>query len=251
MNRIELKSVSASKIKLYLSCPRRYYYVYSEGIFEKDTKEKDFGTYIHSVIEDYLKCLIKKREKKDLELLYSIAKNKRKGFENLKEDGHLSFSEADLLLNRFALQSINPETIYAIEKFFKLPIEGNMNIEIEGRIDRIDVEYRKDSNHLLHIIDYKTGKNKISDEELKDDLQMKTYITAAYLMFRKRYKRFRFTLYYLRDNSISSYESDYLDDYQKEIVQYAQKMKDDTLYEKKINQQCHQCPAFSLCKPFI
>jgi len=162
MNKIDLKSISASKLNMYMECPRKYYYAYGEGIFQKETTSMALGSYIHSVLELYLKDLLKTGKEKDLEALYGIARNKRKDFDMINETGSDSFFEADVILNKFASKKIDPERIYAVEKFFKLPLPEFTAIPIEGRIDRIDIEYNKKDQTLLHIIDYKTGKNEIS-----------------------------------------------------------------------------------------
>jgi len=232
-----------------MECPRKYYYAYGEGIFQKETRPMIFGSYIHSVLELYLKSLLKSRKDQDLEALYSIARNKRKEYDMLDETGIDSFFEADVILNKFASKKIDPEKIYAIEKFFKLPLPEFTAVPIEGRIDRIDVEYGEKGQDLLHIIDYKTGKNEISESELKDDVQMKFYLLGAYFMYRKIYKRFRFTLTYLRNNSIVSFETELDNSYSKEIAGYIKAVADDQEYKKQISKKCKFCPAFKVCKP--
>lgn len=249
MKEIELKSISASKLNLYLTCPRQYYYAYGEGIFQKETNAMLFGSYIHAVLEDYLKRLLKTCRPQDLEGLYSLASEKKKEYETIPETGSCSFFEADVVLNRFASKKIDPEKIYAVEKFFRLPFAGMSGIDIEGRFDRIDIEYPEGEGNLLHIIDYKTGKDKLTESELKHDLQMKFYISGAYLLYRKQHKRFRFSLYYLRDNTEVSFETGYNDAYQKELAGHTATMLNDKKFKKNIARHCFHCPAFKICKP--
>ena len=249
MKKIELKSVSASKLRLYMECPRKYYYAYGEGIFQKETKSMIFGTYIHSVLELYLKHLLKSRKEQDMEALYAIARNKQKEYDMLDETGSDSFFEADVVLNKFASRKIDPERIYAVEKFFKLSLPDLEAVPIGGRIDRIDVEYGKKGDNLLHIIDYKTGKNEIQEPDLKNDIQMKFYLLGAYYMYRKLHKKFRFTLYYLRNNSQVSFETEFDNEYSREVAETIASVAGDDEYKKKITKQCRFCPAFKVCKP--
>lgn len=250
MNKIEFRSISVSKLRLYLICPRRYYYAYGEGIFQKETPAILFGSFIHAVLEDYLKYLLKNFKSQDLESLYRIANEKKAGYDKIQETGRHSFFEADIILNKFASRKINPENIYAIEKFFKVSIPEE-EIQIEGRYDRIDLEHNGAGGHLLHIIDYKTGKNELTEDALKEDLQMKFYITGAYNLYRKLYKRFRFSLYYLKNNSEVSFQTDYNNEYNNELSGYINTIKNDNTYSENPGKHCFYCPAFEVCKPDI
>jgi len=260
MKKVELKNISVSKLRLYLRCPLQYYYAYGEGIFQKTTKAARFGSYIHAVLENYVKHLLITGKQQDMEALYGIVSKKKKEFEEIPGTGELSFFDADVILNRFASKNINPLKVYAVEKFFQVPFypvapdpvsDGagkNDEISINGRIDRIDIERYKEGG-LLHIIDYKTGKNELTEKELKGDIQMKFYVTAAYFLYRKIYKRFRFSLYYLRHGREVNFETDYRDEYGEELRNHISAVSKDTDYKKNVTKLCCYCPAFKICKP--
>ncbi|MFH1416214.1 MAG: PD-(D/E)XK nuclease family protein [Elusimicrobiota bacterium] len=249
MKEVELNSISASKLRLYILCPRRYYYSYGEGVVQEETRAMLFGTYVHAVLESYIKELLKSGLKQDLTALLRIASSNKEHFDAIEETGNLSFFEADILLNRFASQKIDPEKIYGVEKFFRIPLSENESVPIVGRIDRIDLEIGPDDEHLLHIIDYKTGRNELTESELKKDIQMKFYVLASYYLYRRRYTRFRFTLYYLTDNSKVSVSTYFDHGFLKEINSYIDIIKNDTEFKKKPAQHCKNCPAFKDCRP--
>ncbi len=249
MEKYELKSVSASKLRLYLQCAKRYYYAYYEGMFQEETKATRFGSYIHSVLEDYLKCLLKNRKEQDIEALYEIANARKTEYQEITETGDHSFFESDIILNKFASKKIDPELIYTIEKFFKIPFFNDNKIAIEGRIDRIDITNNTDSDNLLHIIDYKTGKNKLTEEELTQDLQMQFYVAASYLLYKKTYSKFEFSHYYLLDNTKVSVCPEHPDSYIQNLTTHIEKMKNDTSFEKVTGTHCRFCPALKTCKP--
>jgi len=252
VTKVEIKTVSAAKMLSYLKCPRQFYYAYGEGIFPEETKYTRFGSFIHAVLENYLKHLISTDRKKDLETLYSIVSAKKKEYAQIPETGEVSFFEADVFLNRFASALINTRRVYAVEKIFDIPwISGGEEIRINGRIDRIDIETGQNKETILHIIDYKTGKNKLTEEDLKNDIQMKFYVTAAYLMYRKIHRLFRISHYYIRDNSLVSFETVYKDSYAEELLKCIQKMKNDSEYPKNIAAHCFRCPSFKICKPDV
>ncbi|MCD6311955.1 MAG: PD-(D/E)XK nuclease family protein [Elusimicrobia bacterium] len=248
IKQVELKSVSASKLRLYLQCPRRYYYAYGKGIFQEETTATRFGSYIHAVIEDYSKSLVAGGLGQDMEKLYSAANARKKEFSEIPETGDLSFFEADVFLNRFASRTIKPETIYAIEKAFDLPFYDGGKVHLTGRIDRMDIIPAKDAK-TLHIIDYKTGRNEIGEEELKKDIQMKFYVCASFLLYRKHHKNIRFTLSYLRDGNEVSFETSEPETFGPEIENLIQRLASDKSYPKQPGPLCRHCPALKLCKP--
>ncbi|MBU3956309.1 PD-(D/E)XK nuclease family protein, partial [bacterium] len=129
---IKLKSVSASKLRLYLQCPRRYYYGYGCGIFQEETPSTRFGSYIHAVIEDYIKSLVAGGLGQDMEKLYGAANARKKEFPKIPETGDLSYFEADIFLNRFASKKMNPENIYAVEKMFDIPFYDSGKVSLTG-----------------------------------------------------------------------------------------------------------------------
>jgi RecB family exonuclease len=249
MKDIDFKTLSASKLRTYLMCPRRYYYAYGEGIFQEETKATVFGSYIHAVLEDYLKHLLVTRQSQDLKGLFNAASTRKIDFTSIPETGELSLFEADVVLNRFAAGKIAYDSLFALEKFFSIEPQNTHKIKLEGRIDRIDIEKIDEDQRLLHIIDYKTGKWRLNEEELRNDIQMKFYVLGAYHLYKQNFRNFIFSLYYVTDNSRIDIEPDDPEIYEKEINTYIETMAADTEFPKRIEKHCSYCPAHSVCKP--
>lgn len=238
-----------SRIRLYFLCPRRFYYAYGEGIFEPETPETRFGTYLHAVIEKYVRHLLETSRSKDVEVLFSIARSESKDYPLISKEGPLSLKEADFILNRFASKRIDPRRVFALEKFFKLKLSPNSTLPIEGRIDRIDLLDSPGRDPTLHIIDYKSGKHKLTAGELANDIQLKMYMVAAFHLYRKSYSRFRFSLFYLRDSSIVSHSEEWSDDLQSQIEEIINEIASDREFRKIEGPRCKYCPAFNTCRP--
>jgi len=249
IKKIELKSASVSKIRLYLRCPRRYYYAYGEGIFDPPTAATRFGNYVHEVLEDYLKYLVRTRKGVDNEALFGFARTRREEYQEIPATGGSSFAEADVVFNRFATRPVDPERIYGLERSFAVPLCETLGITFGGRIDRLELEPAPGKTASLHIIDYKTGKHKLSETELADDLQCKGYVLGSFLLYRKRFTEFTFSLFYLRDHTTVTVRMEYRPEYQDEFIGYLTDMKKDTEYEKSIAPHCKHCPARKKCKP--
>jgi CRISPR/Cas system-associated exonuclease Cas4 (RecB family) len=80
--------------------------------------------------------------------------------------------------------------IVGIEKEFTINLDGH---QILGYIDRIDLD---GSDYI--IIDYKTAKTSLSENELKKDFQLLTYDMAVNSLYGKRPKKVG--LWFLRSN---------------------------------------------------
>lgn len=245
MEPVPLKSVSASKLRLYQGCARRYYYAYGEGIVEPPTPATALGNYLHAVLEHYVKHLLVTGRDRDGEALYALAQSRRARYPLIPATGSVSFAEADLMLNRFAATPIDPRKVFALEKGFRLPLTGDLPVAIDGRIDRIDREPDR-----LHIIDYKSGRRKLTEAELAADRQLIFYVVAAYELYRRRYREFSFTLVYLRDSSVVSVPASYREEYRAELAGQLKALRADTEYRKNPGDHCRHCPAFTPCRPF-
>ncbi len=244
---VPLTSVSPSKLKLYCRCARRYYYAYGENLRDGPTAETAFGLYLHEALDRYLRHLVRSRQERDGVRLYAIARDLRDG--SLPADGASSYAEADLLLSRFAARAVNPQQVYALEKPFRVPLLPDGSITLTGRVDRIDLLTPPGQPPLLHIIDYKSGRNKLTDDEVAGDLQAQAYVVAAYHLFRRRYREFRFTLLYLRDQTHATCSTSYREDWFAALATLAQRIRDDREFARAPGPHCRFCPAFRPCQP--
>ncbi|MBA3065251.1 PD-(D/E)XK nuclease family protein, partial [bacterium] len=124
------------------------------------------------------------------------------------------------------------------------------SVNLTGRIDRMDI-IPGEGMKTLHITDYKSGKNELSEEELKNDIQLKFYIYAAFLLYKKHHRNIRFTLSYLRDGNEISFETSQPEIFRGEIENIIERILSDKSYPKNPGPLCKHCPALKLCKPEI
>lgn len=157
-NKNTILKLSASRVKTYRQCPRKYYYTYIEKLPRKHWDHFDLGTLVHGTLEFFhenyrndeqerpnirrlmTECFKKQREKmiKDGENVSSEIKKEAKGLLG----GYIKYIEEN---------GIGSNIVY-LEKEFELKL--NDQYKIQGYIDRID----KDKDGVLHIKDYKTNK---------------------------------------------------------------------------------------------
>jgi CRISPR/Cas system-associated exonuclease Cas4 (RecB family) len=164
---------SATRLKIFLTCKRRYYYIYHQKLKPKQSDDINEGAFLHYVLDK----LFQKRD---------FFNN----FDNMK-------IEIDKLIDKI-LKTTSAKIAYSkllwkakLEKFIRNQIEhfkmgwrvverekyikGDINgLKFKGIVDRID----QDTTHTL-IIDYKSGStyeaNRTKNLEKLTDFQMSIY----------------------------------------------------------------------------
>lgn len=196
------KSVSASALNKYMSCPLDFYYRYimefgEEDDFEEDLESRTLGSFIHNVLEKLFTPFCRHDKSGNLkqpqpQALTSFDIEKMKGRVNQLVDEQfmerfnkdrksfetgknlLSYNMAKSLTNRvldkeieFLRKQTEPVFIEFLELKIKTPIEltihGSLKtMQLSGVIDRIDTIGGK-----YRIVDYKSGKVKEADAEIQ------------------------------------------------------------------------------------
>lgn len=155
------ESYSPYKLSMYLKCPCEYKFTYIDGLAQKFKKPRPYftmGENVHTTLREFFKLPPKERSYKKLEyLLREIWKENRKGFTSAEEEKEYGNQALMMIKNFFKLGELEKEPL-ALEEQHKIELDDGT--VLQGKIDRIDKE-----EDGLHIIDYKTGKEKDNDDE--------------------------------------------------------------------------------------
>jgi len=151
---IEILKLSASSMKTYDQCPRKYYYNYIEKQERKQWDHFDLGNLCHRTLEIFHQIYMSEgTEKRTLSKLMSYSFSEaRKEFDGIN---NILLAEAKDLVQGY-LKSVSKEgmpLVKGVETSFNVTLEND--ILVRGFLDRIDV--LKDGR--FHIVDYKTTKN--------------------------------------------------------------------------------------------
>ena len=232
---------SASSLKEYLECKRKYYFNHILKIKEHDISLKpkgyELGNIVHESLEEFynqdnrtykklLDIFDKRRsENSFLNLDLEIWKRKLKDFLEKEEE---KFSEGYKILN--------------LEKSFLCEYEG---IKLRGTIDRIDI---KDDEYF--VIDYKTSSSlKINNlKNYKDavDFQLEFYYLAVENLFNTS----SIKTYYYDLHNIKLLEEYVLDEKLELLKEIFKSFKTDSVSFDKCdnNQTCQYCIYKTICK---
>lgn len=162
--------LSASSIGNYQDCPLKFKYKYIHKVEEKRGKPYfSLGNTIHKVLEvfhrdgystmdDLFMLMDKHWNTEGYEFLQEEEQNRRDGEEMLKK-----------YYNYF--KSVQPH-VFSTEKYFEFDLS---NCTLTGKCDRIDVN----SDGQIRILDYKTGKKKMTEKDSRENLQLPIYAIYA------------------------------------------------------------------------
>ncbi|KKR28814.1 hypothetical protein A2715_03725 [Candidatus Woesebacteria bacterium RIFCSPHIGHO2_01_FULL_39_32] len=175
---------SPYKLSMFLECPRKYWYYY----INEETKYKQpehpyftMGGHVHDTLKNFFNLDVKFRSKeKILELLETFWKRKsgrEGGFESKEEEEHYKGRARKMLVKFFDNGDIKAKPILWHSQS-NPKVEVTPSLFFTGVFDRIDVLPRD----VLHVIDYKTGKEDAVDER---NIQLPMYAVLAERIFRK------------------------------------------------------------------
>jgi len=165
------RSWSATSLKTYLGCKRKYYFQYIANIKDHDISIKpkafEIGNIIHNCLEEAVKA--KDLTNRFISLYFSTY---QKNNPYLILELELWKKKLEKLVSYEEIRAKNGIKIFAVEKPFDLTYKG---INIKGTIDRID----KYPDNSYEIIDYKTSANLKIDTlktyEESTDFQLEFY----------------------------------------------------------------------------
>jgi len=182
---------SISKLEQYKKCPFSFHLKYGLKIKEKEElgiKAIDTGSFMHDVIDVFFKTVINVNDLTDEQIekiVNDIVEDKLSLSKNYIFTSKPKFVVLTKKLKKTVLESIK-YIVYQIQnsnfKVLDTELEFNEkidNIELTGKIDRIDIAENSEGEYI-RIIDYKSSSKNIDLNEVVAGIQIQllTYINA-------------------------------------------------------------------------
>ena len=154
--------LSASRVKTYMSCPRKYYYNYIEKLPRKEWDHFKLGHLAHGTLERFHSYFKHDDMKNNYDLKNLLRDSFKQEFEAMKSRGEIVSREILLetkklikgYLQYIEKNGLEGNLIVGLETEFEIGLRDK-EISVGGFIDRYDLD--PDGNY--HIKDYKTNKN--------------------------------------------------------------------------------------------
>lgn len=166
--------ISYSQLQTFQTCPLHYKLRYILKLPTPPSPALSYGISVHSTLRDILQDAKAKKETINSETISGILRKNwiNEGYAG-KSHEQKAYKQAEGMLSGFweNYQSEKPDTV-SVEQPFNFWLN---KVKAGGRIDRID----KLQGNKIEIIDYKTGKNILTEKKAKDDLQLSFYALAA------------------------------------------------------------------------
>lgn len=164
-------TLSPSKISTYLACRVMYHYTYIDKIgrfYYRPKAYHSFGASLHRTLEDFHKSGGAETQSPGelVEKLHTMWTSQ--GYASLAEEEERIGMAAEYLEHyhrNYLVEGV--KTLFA-EKQLKWDMESFVLL---GRLDRLD----QHPDGTLEVIDYKSGRLSVSEDEVRDDLAMGIY----------------------------------------------------------------------------
>lgn len=242
-------TLSPTKITTYLACPVKYRWTYVDAQGRWYLRAKSyysFGTTLHKVLQRFhdegdigvttTEEAIAAMEESWIDAGFTSAEEMQEAFGEGKE----------ILARHVATARERPreaKTLF-VEKMLKYEFDDFI---LNGRIDRVD-EY---PDGALEIVDYKSGRQDVSPEDVQADLAMSAYQLLLKRQFPDR--PVRATIVALRTGRQASYEMSEgeLQEFEADIDILGRQMVGTNFFEDvfpKPKELCYRCDFVNLCR---
>lgn len=237
--------VSYTQLDTFERCALRYKYQFVLKLPSAPNAAASFGSSVHNALQVFyqmykadqnigLSELLEQYNSAWIPLGYASQAHERRMMKEGKE-----------MLTKFFNEYHTPNiAILDVEKLFKLKITEK--VYVTGKIDRVD----QHEDGSIEIIDYKTGK-KPSEKDLKDNIQLATYLMAAAEknLYNKAAADVTLTFHYLQDSTKISMKKTREDviKTKERIISATEKMATSD-YKPTVGIHCSFCPFKMICE---
>jgi putative RecB family exonuclease len=195
-----LFSCTPTRLDTWLTCPRRYRFSY----LEKRPKvgawaHSSMGAAVHNALRDLWSLPLERRTPDEAASLVEsawIGEGFRDDAQSAQWRSHAAAMTAEYV------EGIDPaDEPVGVERTVSVTANG---MALQGRVDRIDRRRSADGGEELVVVDYKTGRRPLSDDDARSSLALAIYVHAAARTLRTRARRVE--LHHLPTRTVAAFE---------------------------------------------
>ena len=195
-----LFSCTPTKLDTWLACPRRYRFTY----LEKKPKgmpwaHNSVGASVHNALRDW--WLLPAERRTPIAAAERVERGwLTDGFRDDRQVEEWRTRAASMTADYAATLDPLDEPV-GVERTVATTTHG---MALSGRVDRIDRRVSDDGGEELVIVDYKTGRRPLTEDDARSSLAMAVYVVAARRTLRTRSRRVE--LHHLPTGSVAGYD---------------------------------------------
>jgi len=255
-------SLSFSKARQYMNCPKQYYFSYEKKIISSVSTAMKFGNVAHSVLETIFECdldvakptsYVKALTRRDWEkskFEFETSERKKGKWDDSKID-----EVVDQVLWALANMADGKMDSKSIKKFKPKHAESRVFSKdglLGGIIDAVFV----DENNEIKIVDYKTGKSKEGEIDPDHEFQGWLYAYLASQEFGRLPKSVEFWYLSAQEVKVVDFDEDVIEDLVLSLKETAAEIKNisgspESSFEARPSEKnCKWCDAKPWCKGY-
>jgi len=196
----KLFTCTPTRLDTWLSCPRKYRFTYL------DRRQKGLpwahnsvGSSVHNALRDWWSLPVDRRTPESAEELLA------RGWltDGFRDDAQSAeWRDRAAAMTAAYVAGLDPADEPAgVERTVATATHG---MALSGRVDRIDRRSSDDGGEELVIVDYKTGRRTLDDDDAKASLALAVYVVAARRTLRTRTRRVE--LHHLPSGTVAAHD---------------------------------------------
>ena len=245
------RRISPKAITDYRICPRRLWFRYVAQVpqRERPSPQLMLGNAVHGALAAFFGLRAEDRlpvETRLHQCLRAVWKQHRRADTFATRDEERDYGEQGLrLLSNFAVHFDTTAVPLARERWISTRLENG--VELFGKVDRVDGDHQPGQRGAIDIIDYKTGRFVLDDDDLADEPAAQVYLLASEDEYSREVSRVRFL--YLTPGAEARWqpEREDIDAVREHLVALTWTMYRDRTFEARPGEHCSRCVYAHVC----
>lgn len=241
------KRFSPSQLNTFVQCPRKYSFQYVERIPVERVPAPHFvfGNAVHDALDTVFRLPPDERSLDRLEQAFRDAwradPDRQGAFDSREVERTWGLKGLELLGRVAASQDFRQSVPRSLEDWAQVMITGER--QLFGRIDRVD--NHPDGDGVI-VIDYKTGKCRIREDGLGEEIQAQVYALAVQATLETAVREVRFM--FLEAQAERSWEPVDLEAIESALVDLVDTIDSTAEFATSPSRLCGWCDYLDLCE---
>jgi putative RecB family exonuclease len=233
--------LSPTRLRLYLTCPKAYHYYYVRGLrWGETTAASSFGSSLHRALQSFHAAgSLTPPSIEDLVQNFHTGWIAA-GYQDGAEETERRAAGEGILRQYFESARDTPRETVLVERQVKWEYPRYI---LTGKLDRLD---RRPGGEL-EIVDYKSGRQSVTEEEVRGSLAMAVYQLIVARLYPQTPVLATLLCLPTGDRATVQRSTEELDELEREIEAAAERILGEAEYGATPGPQCAQCAFRRIC----